>query len=217
MYDFNPFREVKKYIEENKDNVNKSFEMVKAPLNKKRKYFEDLVKKGEMTQAEFDRYERLGEFEGAVFADTGEPDGNVSVKEGKSFEDMEDCIQFYMDAKDYDRKAAENECRNGRHTFSEAAEREYDDFDTGGQSDEDPKMAEYEAKEENDKYEQDAKNKVLKFVSKNPNDPTAKKVKHEIDRARVYSNPHEQNSCVVHVAGTSFTVPHHSDDVKVVS
>jgi len=223
MYDFNPFREIKKLMQEGStfsgsknQPSNPNTKMVKAPLLKKRKYFEDLVKKGEMTQAEFDRYDRLGEFEGAVFADTGEPDGN-SVREG-NFEDFEDCIEFYMDAKDLSREAARSECHNGRHTFSEAAEREYDDFDLGPQVEEMPGAEEYEAKQENDKHEGMIKDKLLAFLNQKPHDHVTKRVHGEIHRARVYSNPHEQDSSVVRVAGQTFIVPHgHSPHIKVVS
>lgn len=187
MYDFNPFREIKKLMQEGSTFPNKNepsvsnpnTKMVKAPLLKKRKYFEDLVKKGEMTQAEFDRYDRLGEFEGAVFADTGEPDGN-SVRE--------------------------------------AAEREYDDFDLGPQVEEMPGAEEYEAKQENEKHEGMIKDKLLGFLNQKPHDHVTKRVHGEIHRARIYSNPHEQDSSVVRVAGQTFIVPHgNSPHIKVVS
>ena len=131
---------------------------------------------------------------------------------------MEDCVQFYMDAKDYDRKAAENECRNGRHTFSEAAEREYDDFDIGPQVEEMPGAEDYEAKMENDKHEAMIKDKLMGFLNKKPHDPVTKRVHHEMYRARIHANPHEQDSSVVRVAGQTFIVPHgHSPHIKVVS
>jgi len=226
MYDHNPFREAKKIYENMSpeeiaaykkqlgamlDPIGAKYgnpmaqnrENMRADLAKKRKHHEELVRKGELTQAEFDRLEKMGEFD---------------IKEGKSFEDMEDCVQFYMDAKDYDRKAAENECKNGRHTFSEAAEREYDDFDIGPQAEEMPGADEYEAKMENDKHEAMIKDKLLGFLGKKPHDPLTKQVHHEIYRARIHANPHEQDSSVVRVAGQTFIVPHgHSPHIKVVS
>ena len=282
MYDHNPFREAKKIYENMSpeeiaaykkqlgamiDPIGAKYgnpmaqnrERMRADLAKKRKDHEEMVRKGELTQAEFDRLEKLGEFdikegiisegewsdhqdakeeqcikyhmdrglskEEAIKECTEEErewkkkiTSESTVKEGKSFEDMEDCVQFYMDAKDYDRKAAENECRNGRHTFSEAAEREYDDFDIGPQVEEMPGAEDYEAKMENDKHEAMIKDKLMGFLNKKPHDPVTKRVHHEMYRARIHANPHEQDSSVVRVAGQTFIVPHgHSPHIKVVS
>ena len=80
MYDFNPFREIKK-LAENSDFMNnlrfvmdpvsakqgdegaKVREGMRADILKKRKHHEELVRKGELTQAEFDRLEKMGEFD----------------------------------------------------------------------------------------------------------------------------------------------------------
>lgn len=67
MYDINPFRDAKRYFEEAKARkqtvVNKEVETpTQADLDKKRKFHMAMVKKGEMTQAEFERLEVKGEF-----------------------------------------------------------------------------------------------------------------------------------------------------------
>jgi hypothetical protein len=188
MYDHNPFREAKKIYENMSpeeiaaykkqlgamlDPIGAKYgnpmaqnrENMRADLAKKRKHHEELVRKGELTQAEFDRLEKMGEFE-----------------------------------------------------IKEAAEREYDDFDIGPQAEEMPGADEYEAKMENDKHEAMIKDKLLGFLGKKPHDPLTKQVHHEIYRARIHANPHEQDSSVVRVAGQTFIVPHgHSPHIKVVS
>jgi hypothetical protein len=220
MYDFNPFREIKK-LAENSDFMNnlrfvmdpvsakqgdegaKVREGMRADILKKRKHHEELVRKGELTQAEFDRLEKMGEFD---------------IKEAKKFEDFEDCIQFYMDAKDYSREDAKRECGHRKEDIAEASEREYDDFDLGPQVEELPGAEEYEAKIENDQHENAIKDKLLAFLNKTPHNPMGKHVHNEIARARIYANPHEQDSSVVKVAGQTFIVPHgHSPHIKVVS
>jgi hypothetical protein len=188
MYDFNPFRQVKQMYENMSpeeiaaykkqlgamlDPIGAKYgnpmaqnrENMRADLAKKRKHHEELVRKGELTQAEFDRLEKMGEFD-----------------------------------------------------IKEAAEREYDDFDIGPQAEEMPGADEYEAKMENDKHEAMIKDKLLGFLGKKPHDPLTKQVHHEIYRARIHANPHEQDSSVVRVAGQTFIVPHgHSPHIKVVS
>lgn len=182
MYDFNPFREIKKLSEvsdfmkqvrfamdpvsaKSGDPGAKNRESMRAAIAKKRKHHEDMVRKGELTQSEFDRLEKMGEFD-----------------------------------------------------IKEAAEREYDDFDLGPQVEEMPGAEEYEAKQENDKHEGMIKDKLLAFLNNKPHDHVTKRVHGEIHRARVYANPHEQDSSVVRVAGQTFIVPHgHSPHIKVVS
>jgi hypothetical protein len=182
MYDSNPFREAKKIMQESDfmsqlkfvmdpvsakygDPNAKNRERMRGDLVKKRKHHEEMVRKGELTQAEFDRLEKMGEFD-----------------------------------------------------IKEAAEREYDDFDLGPQVEEMPGADEYEAKMENDKHETMIKDKLLGFLNKKPHDPVTKQVHHEIYRARIHANPHEQDSSVVRVAGQTFIVPHgHSPHIKVVS
>jgi len=220
MYDFNPFREIKKLSEDSDfmkqlrfvmdpvsakygDPSAKNRESMRAALVKKRKHHEDMVRKGELTQSEFDRLEKMGEFD---------------IKEAKKFESHEDCVQFYMDAKDLPRSAAENECGHRKDDIAEGSEREYDDFDLGPQVEEMPGAEEYEAKQENDKHEGMIKDKLLAFLNQKPHDHITKRVHGEIHRARVYANPHEQDSSVVRVAGQTFIVPHgHSPHIKVVS
>lgn len=68
MYDINPFRDAKRYFEEAKARKQtvaskKSKTQTQADLDKKRKFHMAMVKKGEMTQAEFERLEVKGEFE----------------------------------------------------------------------------------------------------------------------------------------------------------
>ena len=86
MYDHNPFREAKKIYENMSpeeiaaykkqlgamlDPIGAKYgnpmaqnrENMRADLAKKRKHHEELVRKGELTQAEFDRLEKMGEFE----------------------------------------------------------------------------------------------------------------------------------------------------------
>jgi hypothetical protein len=58
MYDINPFRDAKNYFEEAKESKTPT----QADLDKKRKFHMAMVKKGEMTQAEFERLEVKGEF-----------------------------------------------------------------------------------------------------------------------------------------------------------
>ena len=67
MYDINPFRDAKNYFEEAKARKQvaaskKDKTQTKADLDKKRKFHMAMVKKGEMTQAEFERLEVKGEF-----------------------------------------------------------------------------------------------------------------------------------------------------------
>ena len=68
MYDINPFIDAKRYFEEAKARKQtvaskKSKTQTQADLDKKRKFHMAMVKKGEMTQAEFERLEVKGEFE----------------------------------------------------------------------------------------------------------------------------------------------------------
>jgi len=68
MYDINPFRDAKRYFEEAKARKQtvaskKDKTQTQADLDKKRKFHMAMVKKGEMTQAEFERLEVKGEFE----------------------------------------------------------------------------------------------------------------------------------------------------------
>ena len=80
MYDFNPFREIKKLSEvsdfmkqvrfamdpvsaKSGDPGAKNRESMRAAIAKKRKHHEDMVRKGELTQSEFDRHEKMGEFD----------------------------------------------------------------------------------------------------------------------------------------------------------
>lgn len=181
MYDFNPFREIKKLSEESEfmkqvnfvmdpvfakyNNDAKNRESMRADIVKKRKHHEEMVRKGELTQSEFERLEKMGEF---------------SIKE--------------------------------------AAEREFDDFDVGPQSEEMPGREDYDAKEENDQHNNTIKDKLLAYLNQKPNDPATRQVHSEIHRAKIHSNPHEQDSSVVRVAGHTFIVPHgHSPHIKVVS
>lgn len=66
MYDINPFRDAAKYFEEakaRKHTTSKEYKtLTKSDLDKKRKFHMAMVKKGEMTQAEFERLEVKGEF-----------------------------------------------------------------------------------------------------------------------------------------------------------
>lgn len=68
MYDINPFRDAKRYFEEAKARKQtvaskEDKTQTQADLNKKRKFHMAMVKKGEMTQSEFERLEVKGEFE----------------------------------------------------------------------------------------------------------------------------------------------------------
>lgn len=67
MYDINPFRDARNYFEEAKArkklaDSKEDKTPTQADLDKKRKFHMAMVKKGEMTQAEFERLEVKGEF-----------------------------------------------------------------------------------------------------------------------------------------------------------
>ena len=195
MYDFNPFREAKKLFKES-DTFAKVMDGIKSGVSNKRKHHEEMVRKGELTQAEFDRLERMGEFD---------------VKEEAQYEDFSDCVEYYMDAKGWDRKTAEKECRaKNQSQFKEA----YDHFEIGPTPEEDPRMDQYEAEED---HKESTKNALLNFLEKDPNNQTTKKVKSEIHRAKIDLSPQGGNESLVRVAGNTFTVHHGTGEVKVVS
>ena len=73
MYDINPFEIARKYFAENKDVLN-----MKPALKKKRADHEAMVRAGTLTQEEFDRLERQGEFD---------------VKEEHGFDDFDTQVQ----------------------------------------------------------------------------------------------------------------------------
>lgn len=82
MYDNNPFRDAKKIYEEEKSDFMKKLQFVMDPVHaqygdegaqnkesmraailKKKNDHKEMVRRGELTQAEYDRLERMGEFD----------------------------------------------------------------------------------------------------------------------------------------------------------
>lgn len=216
MYDNNPFREAKKIYEEEKSDFMKKLQFVMDPVHaqygdegaqnresmraailKKKNDHKEMVRRGELTQAEYDRLERMGEFD---------------IKEAKKFESFEHCVEFYMDVKDMSKEDARRACEHRPDDIQEE-----DDYQRLAQMDpREPFGSEedYEAKQADHERKASAIDHVKRFITSS-NSPHAAKIMKQLKSSEVLE--HDEDTSVVRVGETSFKVEHGTGKVSVVS
>lgn len=188
----------------------------RADIIKKRKHHEMLVQTGQLSQQDFDKLEKQGEFDITL----GEE--YEGIEEGKKFSSYEDCVEFYMDAKDYSKEDAQKECGqrskdiqegNGEYQGDLSMERLASMQAPEGYGDEE----EYEEKASENEHAENARKKVANFLQKFKGNKSAQDMIKNIHTAEISTYEQDPNLSLVKLGDASFTVPHDSDNVKVVS
>lgn len=216
MYDNNPFRIVKKLAEDNHN----------ATLAKAKSAMDNLNKVSNPTGAPIEQGNAVS---ASINADSNRETMRKSIEKKRKYDEAQ-VRSGELPQSEFNRREVQGEYDLPRkmdediniethpEDVSEGSESEFDDFDTQIQPEELPGADIDAAKEEVEKHNATIKDKLMLFLNKKPNEPLTKQVHSEIHRAKIYSNPHEQDSSVVRVAGKTFVVPHgHAPHIKLVS